>query len=114
MNGVQAEAKLVNTNPTVEDIASVGKFIDFLEDYINSHFNFEEQCMACHRCSVHDQNKSAHEKFRQLFHRFKEKSRKEGYRMELLVDLNQSINAWIQDHILRIDTQLKPLAGKAA
>ncbi len=110
----QLEAMLVKTNPTVEDVQFIAKFLDFLQDYINSHFGFEEKCMACHRCSVHEKNLEAHENFRQMFQRFKAKSRKEGFRMELLIDLNQTINAWIQDHILRIDIQLKPLAGKAA
>ena len=110
----QLEAMLVKTNPTVEDVQFIAKFLDFLQDYINLHFGFEEKCMACHRCSVHEKNLEAHENFRQMFQRFKAKSRKEGFRMELLIDLNQTINACIQDHILRIDIQLKPLAGKAA
>ena len=34
--------------------------------------------------------------------------------MELLIELNQTVNQWIQEHILRIDLQLKPLAPQAA
>jgi hemerythrin len=107
----QLEAMLLKTNPTVEDVQFIGIFLDFLEDYIHSHFSFEEKCMACHRCSAHEKNLAAHENFRQMFQRFKAKASKEGFRMELLIDLNQTINVWIQDHILRIDTQLKPLAA---
>jgi hemerythrin len=107
------EAMLVTTNPTVEQVAYVAQFIDFLEDYIRSHFEFEEQCMQCNRCPVYGKNREAHERFRETFHRFKEKSRQHGFRMELLTELNNSINIWIQDHILRIDTQMKPFAPKA-
>lgn len=110
----QLEGMLVKTNPTVKDVADIQNFLDFLEDYIRTHFEFEEQCMECNRCPAHEKNCQAHERFREMFARFKEKSRKRGFRLELLVELNQTINTWIQDHILRIDTQLKPLAAKPA
>lgn len=109
----QLEGLLVTTNPSVEDVASIAKFLEFLGDYIRSHFEFEEQCMECNRCPVHGKNREAHERFRKMFDGFTEKSRRQGFRMELLVELNQSINVWIQDHILRIDTQMKPFASKA-
>jgi len=32
----------------------------------------------------------------------------------MLKELNQTINVWIQDHILRVDTQLKPCLEKPA
>ena len=102
------ECLLVETNPTTTDVTAIIKFLDFLEDYIGSHFSFEEKCMADHRCPAHKTNCQAHENFRQMFQHFKLRSQKEGFRNAMLVELNQTINAWIQDHILRVDTRLKP------
>ena len=108
----QFEGLLVQTNPTREEIAFISQFLDFLEDYINSHFSYEEQCMESYRCPAHQKNKQAHENFRQMFQRFKAHAKKEGFRTEMLIELNQTINAWVQDHILRVDTELKPCLPK--
>ncbi len=110
----QLEGMLIQTNPTAADVAAIQTFLDFIEDYIRFHFEHEEQCMQCHRCPAHEQNCQAHENFREIFKRFKDKSRHQGFRMELLMELNQTINNWIQEHILRIDLQLKPLAPQLA
>ncbi len=102
------ESLLVQTNPTSKEIADIIQFLDFLADYVDSHFNYEEKCMESYRCPAHQKNREAHENFRQMFKRFKANIHKEGFRLEMLTELNQTINIWIQDHILRVDTQLKP------
>ena len=102
------EGMLVQSNPTPKDVAFIIQFLAFLEDYINSHFSYEESCMESHRCPAHAKNRQAHENFKQMFQRLKAHSRKEGFRREMLMELNQTINVWVQDHILRIDTQLTP------
>jgi len=102
------ESLLVQTNPTHEEIAFIIEFLDFLSDYVDSHFSYEEKCMESYRCPAHKKNQQAHQNFRQMFQRFKTNIHKEGFRLEMLTELNQTINVWIQDHILRVDTQLKP------
>jgi len=104
----QFEGLLVVSNPTPRDIAGIIEFLDFLGDYVESHFQFEEDCMERHRCPAHQKNLQAHENFRQMFQRFKASSQKEGFRVEMRIELSQTINAWVQDHILRVDTALKP------
>jgi len=90
------------------DIEVIIQFLDFLDGYLESHFSYEEQCMENYRCPAHRQNRQAHEQFKQMFRRYKENSVREGFRIELLQDLNKTMHAWIQDHILRVDTTLKP------
>ena len=102
------ESLLVVTNPTSEDMVMMTDSLDFLEYYIDLHFQYEEQCMEQYRCPAHQQNKDAHQEFRQLFKRFKSNTAKEGFQIRMLLEINESINAWIQEHILQIDTQLKP------
>jgi len=104
----QFEGLLVQTNPTVQEIAFIIQFLEFLENYVADHFSFEEKCMESYRCPAHAKNVEAHAHFKQLFQRFKTHTQKDGFRLAMLVELNQTINAWVQDHILRVDTQLKP------
>ncbi len=102
------DALLHRTNPSRTDIEVVCQFLNFLDDYLESHFSYEEQCMENYRCPAHGQNKQAHEQFKQMFRRYKENSVREGFRLELLLELNKTMHAWIQDHILRVDVTLKP------
>jgi hemerythrin len=48
-----------------------------------------------------------------LFTRFKARVRKEGFRIEMLAELNQTLKTWIQDHILRVDLELKPCLARS-
>ena len=103
----QLEGLLTRTNPTGKDISTIIELLDFLEQSLDTHFSYEEQCMESYRCPAHQKNKEAHEHFKQMFQRFKTRAKKEGFRFIMLVELNQTINAWIEEHIMRVDTQLK-------
>lgn len=102
------DAMLNKTNPTRSDIEFIIQFLDFLDDYMESHFSYEEQCMENFHCPMHQKNQQAHENFKQMFRRYKEDTAREGFRMAPLVYLSETMRVWIQDHILRIDTGLKP------
>jgi len=108
------EGMLIKTNPTTQDIVVIIEFLDFLEKYVDAHFSYEEDCMERHRCPVHQKNVHAHQQFRELFQKFKRSARKEGFRLPMLTELNQVINVWIQEHILAVDTSLKPCLASAA
>lgn len=102
------EGLLTQTNPTPKEINFIIQFLQFIEDYVSSHFSYEEKCMESYRCPSHQKNLQAHEHFKEVFQRYKVHSHKEGFRHDLLVELNQIMQSWVQDHILRVDTQLKP------
>lgn len=101
-------ALLTKTNQSRKDVEFIVQFLDFLEDYLDSHFSYEEQCMENYRCPVHGKNKQAHERFKEMYCRCKDSLNHEGFRVKLLAELHESMSAWIMDHILRIDTLLKP------
>ena len=110
----QFEGLLMETNPTPDNVIEIIRFLDFLEDYVDIHFTYEEKCMQSSRCPAHKKNLQAHEHFRQLFQGFKLRAQKQGFRTAMLMELNETINVWIQDHILRVDTELRPcLASRA-
>jgi len=102
------EEMLTTTNLTREECEFVIHLVDFLENYADTHFNFEEQCMARYRCPAHVKNKQAHEQFRVFFQHFKERYKAEGFRREILLGLHKTLNLWIEEHILQVDTQLRP------
>lgn len=102
------ESMLSESDLTRGEVEFLIHLVDFLESYAETHFKFEEECMEKHRCPAHAQNQQAHEQFRRFFQEFKERYRTEGLHLELLRQLHQKLNSWIQEHILAVDTQLKP------
>ena len=101
-----------NTNPSRQEVEFFVQFIGFLETYIVVHFGQEEECMNSHRCPAHQKNKEAHGKFLKFFREFKHRFETEGYRPAVLAELHEACNSWIQDHILKIDVQLKPCLNR--
>lgn len=101
------EAMLTDLNPTREEAEFLVHLVDFLRGYAQSHFRFEENCMEKYRCPAHAENKLAHEQFLKFFNEFEERSRREGFRPDLLRGLHKKLNAWIHDHILRVDARLR-------
>jgi len=102
------ETMLTDTNPSREEGEFLVRLVDFLESYAGTHFQFEEECMERYRCPAHAKNKQDHEHFLKFFHEFKERCAKEGLRQDVLRSLHQSLSSWIQEHILQVDTQLRP------
>lgn len=70
--------------------------------------------MFRHRCAAHQDNKRAHAEFLDFYQGFKRRLAAEGCRLEGIRDLHESCVAWIQNHILRIDVQLRACGPKAA
>jgi len=98
---------LHTTNPTLKQVNFTFELVDFLEAYSNIHFDCEEGCMDRHQCPARGKNREEHEKFRGFIRQYKELSRRQGYNVELLRNLHEKMQSWIQEHILKIDIQLK-------
>jgi len=81
--------------------------VDFLASYAVSHFTFEEQCMAQHKCPAHAQNKAAHAQFLEVFTSWKKEYLLKGANKETLGKLHSFASGWIQSHIMKVDVQLK-------
>jgi len=97
-----------NTRPSRVDVELFLRFIEFLETYILTHFREEEECMNRFKCPIRAENRSAHQAFLAFFRKFKLRLETEGYHPAVVKELHDSCSAWIQQHILRIDVQLKP------
>jgi hemerythrin len=79
----------------------------FLEQYVKVHFGQEETCMFKYACPVADKNKKAHEKFIQAYKDFQSQINEKGDTDGILEKLHHFLEAWLVDHICKIDTQLK-------
>ena len=106
------DEQLQNTNPTIEEANCIVRLVDYLEGYANIHFNGEEKCMEAYRCPVHALNQQEHERFRGFIRDYKRLFEHQGFKVELLRNLHEVIRTWITEHILKIDTQLKPCIPK--
>jgi hemerythrin len=100
--------KLRTANPTKDELGYVADLVDYLEAYADIHFKNEEQCMKKSRCSAHAQNREQHEQFRGFIRDYKRLCDQQGFNLQLLRNLHHVMDSWIRDHILKIDTQLKP------
>jgi len=102
------ECLLTETNTTKETCDFLVHLIDFLETYAQEHFRFEEDCMTRHQCPAHAINKEAHEAFMAFLEQYKEETRHKGFHLDIVRALHQTMSLWIEEHILRVDIQLKP------
>ena len=92
--------------------ASYGVLLDFLERYCRSHFGFEERCMEEHRCPVAQQNKEAHAAFLAVVREFLQRYESSGYRPADALELLDTVDQWLHDHICRIDIHLRDCVRK--
>jgi hemerythrin len=86
--------------------------VDYLGAYADIHFKGEEQCMEAYRCPAHTTNQRQHHRFRGFIRDYKGLCEREGFKVELLRNLHEAMREWIIEHILKIDTQLKPCIQK--
>ena len=106
------EEELKNPHVTRVEAAFANRLLGYLEAYANIHFDAEEKCMESYRCPVHAQNQQEHERFRGFIRDYKRLCEVEGFKVELLKNLHELMRTWITEHILKIDTQLKPCIQK--
>ncbi len=106
------EELLYTTNPTLGEVKSMVRLVDYLESYADIHFKGEEACMDSYQCPNHAENRKEHERFRGFIRDYKKLCELQGFKVELLKNLHQVMSKWITEHILRIDTQLKTCSVK--
>lgn len=84
-----------------------GGLLTSLDLYVRSHFAYEEGCMARDFCPAAQVNADAHRGFIAFLHRFHERFASSGFVLADARELVDTIDAWLVDHICRIDVQLR-------
>lgn len=84
-----------------------GLLLDFLGNYIRTHFDDEQGCMLKFGCSAAGQNQIEHAEFTEIFKGFKRRYGAKGYTDSLAHEVIDTVGSWFANHICRVDTQLK-------
>jgi len=92
-----------STNISDETATNV---LDFLQFYATWHFAKEEEYMAKYDCPAADLNKQAHAEFLATFGGFYEQWQTGSMSPELVNSIYKSLEDWLVNHILQVDTQL--------
>ncbi len=101
------ESLLDQTNLNLQETEFILSLVNYLESYAQDHFKLEEQCMESYRCPMHSKNLDAHRQFLLAVVDYKKKFQASGFRSEVMRELHQFMQNWLQQHIMRIDVQLK-------
>lgn len=91
-----------------EEKEEAGNILDFLQFYAQWHFHREEECFAEYECPAAEMNKKQHGEFLEMFGNFYEQWQSEGMDNELVIETYRGLGDWIQNHIMRTDTQIFP------
>jgi hemerythrin len=91
----------------------VKSMLKFLGEYATWHFGAEENCMDKYQCPVAQANKQAHASFLEIFGGISNQVQAEGVTAALAIETQQAVSNWIRNHIVKIDTKLRPCAATA-
>ncbi len=87
--------------------ATAIRLLGFLADYTETHFTCEEGCMTKYKCPAAAANLAAHNSLRQEIARLRGHIKDNKLTITDLIKVEQTLGAWIQDHICSIDIQLR-------
>ena len=86
--------------------AEVKNVIQFLDDYVVTHFAAEESYMQKHDYPGYAEHKAQHLVFMENFAKLKAHFEKDGPGVLLVVEANHLIVEWLKEHIRKIDRAL--------
>jgi hemerythrin len=96
------------------DKAEANRLLEFLEQYAAQHFKDEETCMACFHCPAHEKNKVEHGQFLNVVRYWRAEYLAATRTREALERLHATVVWWINNHILKLDIQLRDCVGLKA
>jgi hemerythrin len=89
----------------------IEKILNFVGDYVVTHFAHEEKIMADYSCSVADANKAAHTKFIGRYMELQSRYAQAGASSSLAIEIHDLLKKWLIEHITHIDIHLLPCAN---
>lgn len=93
---------------------AVKDVLAFLSHYAKTHFAHEENCMEAYRCPAAASNKAAHAEFLRVFGDVQRRFSEQGATTTLVLKTQKELSAWLTQHIVRTDTQLRSCVRKTA
>jgi len=84
----------------------VGFLLEFLGDYVVSHFDTEEMWMAACAYPGYEAHKAAHETFVASYRSLRAKYELHGATFSVVTRAEHWIGAWFENHIARVDLEM--------
>lgn len=84
----------------------VKKVVQFLEDYVITHFSTEEKYMGRHNYPDYTSHKQQHLEFMENFYKIKTQFEAEGAAVHIIVTINHLVVDWLKNHIRKLDKAL--------
>ncbi|MDK2896657.1 MAG: hemerythrin [Candidatus Atribacteria bacterium] len=84
---------------------AVRNIIQFLEDYVITHFQDEEQYMTEHAYPQLPTHRLQHQNFTQSFSALKNRFEEQGPSLQFVVQVNQMVMEWLINHISQTDRE---------
>lgn len=84
----------------------INKTLQFLNDYIVTHFNDEEKLQTTYGYTDRIQHKKYHEQFKASVKDMIAEYNKEGGSIVLVGEINKKVGMWLLNHIKREDVKL--------
>jgi hemerythrin len=92
----------------------IKKILDFVGDYVVTHFAHEEKIMEDYRCPIANANKAAHSKFIGKLMELQTRFAGSGASSGLAIEIHDILRNWLIEHINQIDIQLLACTKTAA
>lgn len=89
-----------------EQYQQVGNVLDFLIDYVRSHFTSEERIQKEYNYPEYERHKEIHENFITKIESLKEEYEADNQSMSTLMDLSKTLLNWLVQHIGQEDKKV--------
>ncbi len=114
LNNFRTFLKEMTSANELEEKKKVMEILDFLGEYVATHFRDEEKIFAKYNHPMAEANKEAHKLFIEQYVGYRDKLAEETLTSGSLIKLHLFLQSWLIKHILKIDTSLRDCAEEAA
>ncbi|MGK7903999.1 MAG: bacteriohemerythrin [Hormoscilla sp.] len=105
--------RLTEAMENQKSLQEIRRILIFLDQYVDTHFNYEEQCMHINKCPVAAKNKNAHAHFLKTLKSIHDRIEQQKYSSNgLIAQIDIELKNWFVNHIKGIDTQLTPYVNR--
>jgi hemerythrin len=110
---IEALNRLLAAMAASKGAQEVRGLLDFLGEYVVTHFSAEEQLMARHRYPEAAAHRGEHEAFVAEFKALHAEFVRAGPTTGLVIKLNGRVCNWLRDHIAGADKRLGAFLGRS-
>jgi len=100
---VEAMNNLLEASAAGKAKQEVGKTIEFLSDYVITHFNYEQEYQRKYDYPKYDEHLRMHRFFLKEVDDMKMRFEQEGATLQFIVQFNKKIVDWFINHISKAD-----------